>query len=267
MSLDGSNYWQAGRGQRPFSLREEGVIDYNGLDADSDWQRPRRDAFERVLAHHQGHVLSAAYADLQRRALQITGDLGELLELDGARVGEPPADNALAARLAMVARVIAARGSLGMRRQIFYVSMDGFDVHDDQNLEQPLLFAQLADALAWFQGTLDELGEADNVTAFTSSDFGRSLASNGDGTDHGWGNHLMAFGGAVRGGTIHGRLPRLDIDGPDSVRNGRVVPRLAAAQYAATLLRWVGLDDAQLHHVLPTLSNFPAHDLGFMARS
>ena len=75
----------------------------------------------------------------------------------------------------------------------------------------------------------------------------------------------MAMGGAVRGGTVHGTLPRLDVDGPDAVHNGRVLPTLAAAQYAATLLRWIGLDEAQLDEVLPTLGNFADRDLGFLA--
>ena len=264
ISLDGANYWQSSAGRRPFSLKESGVIGYNGLDGTSDWQRPRLDAFRGVLEQRRGHVLVDAYADLQRRAMDITGELGAVLEREAGRVGEPPADNPLAARLAMVARLIAARGSLGMQRQIFYVRMKGFDVHDDQNRELPVLFAQLGDALGWFQETLDGLGETDGVTTFTASDFGRSLIGNGDGTDHGWGNHLMAMGGAVRGGTVYGTLPRLDVDGPDSVNDGRVVPTLAATQYAATLLDWIGLDDAQLATVLPTLRNFEHRDLGFM---
>ena len=265
ISLDGANYWQSGAGRRPFSMRESGVIGYNGLDGTSDWQRPRLDAFRRVLGPERRHVLVDAYRDLQTRAMDITAELGQVLEREAGRVGEPPADNPLAERLAMVARLIAARGSLGMRRQIFYVRMEGFDVHDDQNRDLPVLFGQLGEALGWFQGTLDGLGESDGVTTFTASDFGRALNGNGNGTDHGWGNHLMAMGGAVRGGTVHGTLPRLDVDGPDSVNNGRVLPTLAATQYAATLLGWLGLDDAQLATVLPTLRNFERRDLGFMA--
>lgn len=264
ISMAGSNYWQSSRGQRPYAMKETGVIGYNGLDASSGWQRPRHEAFRRVLEHKRRNLFSDAYADLQKRALQITGELGEVLEQESGRVAAPPPDNMLAARLGMVARMVAARSSLGMRRQIFYVRMDGFDVHDNQNEEMPELLGALGEAMAYFQGTLDSLGEASNVTTFTASDFGRSLTSNGDGTDHGWGNHLMTMGGAVSGGRVIGKMPLLDVDGPDSVQNGRVLPNLAAPQYAATLLRWLGLDDAQLHEVLPTLANFPEDDLGFM---
>jgi len=165
----------------------------------------------------------------------------------------------------MVAQLIAARGQLGMRRQIFYVRMKGFDVHDHQAKKQPWLFSELANALTFFQSTLDEIGESSNVTTFTASDFGRSLTGNGDGTDHGWGNHLMVMGGAVNGGDLYGTMPRMGVDGPDAIQNGRIVPTLASTQYAATLLRWMGLPDDQLHQILPTLSNFDKSDLGFLS--
>jgi len=111
---------------------------------------------------------------------------------------------------------------------------------------------------------MDEIGEADNVTTFTASDFGRSLTGNGDGTDHGWGNHLMVMGGAVKGGEVYGQMPRMGTDGPDAIQNGRIVPTLSSAQYAGTLLRWMGLPDEQLHIALPTLGNFQKTDLGFL---
>ncbi|MEE9321242.1 MAG: DUF1501 domain-containing protein [Granulosicoccus sp.] len=265
ISLAGSNYWQAGTGQRPFSMTESGVLKYAGLGQVSDWERPRTEAFKRVLDLPRRHVFTRAYADLQKRAMSITTELGAVLESNAGLLGESPIENELAAKLGMVAQLIAAQDKLGMRRQIFYVRMTGFDVHDNQNREQPELFAQLAEALAYFQDALDELGQSENVTTFTASDFGRSLTSNGDGTDHGWGNHLMAMGGAVRGGRIYGTMPRLEVDGPDSVHNGRILPTLSASQYASTLLRWLGLDDSQLDHVLPNLGNFPTRDLGFMA--
>jgi len=265
ISLAGANYWQAGEGLRPFAMKSSGVIAHDGMDASSNWQQPRLEAFRRVLEQERRHVITGAYSDLQQRAMRITGELGAVLEQEEGRIGEPPLDNPLAASLAMVARLIGARGSLGMRRQVFYVSMGGFDVHDAQNKDQPELFAQLGDALAWFQGALDGLGESDAVTTFTASDFGRSLGGNGDGTDHGWGNHLMAMGGAVAGGAIHGNLPSLELGGADSVNNGRVLPTLASAQYAATLLRWMGLDEHRLDSVLPTLRNFARRDLGFIA--
>lgn len=264
VSLAGSNYWQTSTIRRPYTMSESGVHSYQGLDAGNSWQQPRSEAFSRVLEHSRSHVISRSYADLQRRAMSITADLGQVLESNASFFADTPEQNPLATQLGMVAQMIAAQETLGLRRQIFYVNMSGFDVHDNQNREHPELFAQLADAMSYFQRKIDELGQGANVTTFTASDFGRSLLSNGDGTDHGWGNHLMAMGGAVRGGQIIGELPTLDINGPDSIHRGRILPSLSAAQYAGTLLDWLGLDEDQIDEVLPNLQNFGARNLGFL---
>ncbi len=265
ITLSGSNYWQSGSQRRPYSMSEEGVAQYAGMDKDdSDWQRPRREAFRRLLEKSHSHVFTQAYADLQSRAAGITEELGAAIDSAAPSTIAVPADNELAAKLAMVARVINARETLGMSRQIFYVDMKGWDVHDGQARDQPGLFTQLNDALVYFQQVIDEMQLGEQVTAFTASDFGRTLTSNGDGTDHGWGNHHLVMGGAVNGGDVYGALPRMSIDGPDSVRTGRVVPGLSASQYASTLLSWIGLDQTQVHEVLPDLNNFAAHDLGFL---
>ncbi len=264
VTLDGSNYWQSGSDQRPFSIKETGLLQLAGLDINNEWEQPRAEAFRRMMKLPQDHYFSSAYADIQNRAIRITAELGAVLQLNGPIITEQPAENSLAAQLGMVAKLIAARGQLGMRRQVFYVRMKGFDVHDHQNKKQPWLFAELANALSFFQTTLNEIGEADNVTTFTASDFGRSLTGNGDGTDHGWGNHLMVMGGAVKGGEVYGQMPRMSTDGPDAIQNGRVIPTISSAQYAGTLLRWMGLPEDQLHSTLPTLNNFQSTDLGFL---
>jgi uncharacterized protein (DUF1501 family) len=264
ISLAGSNYWQSGAGQRPFTLTESGVLKYQGMDEDGDWQQPRRDAFERVLELPRRHLFSRAYADLQKRALSVTAELGQVLESNAGLFSDQPQGNGLAEKLNMVAQLIAAQEQLGLRRQIYYVSMGGFDVHDNHSRELPMLFEELAEALAFFQGKLEVMGKASNVTTFTASDFGRSLISNGDGTDHGWGNHLMVMGGAVQGGSIYGQLPSLDLNGPDCVHRGRILPTTSATQYAATLLNWIGLDDAALSYVLPNIDNFETRNLGFL---
>ena len=273
VSVAGSNPWQAGEGLRPFSVRDSGIVGYKGLDATRDWERPRSEAFEAVIDQPRRHLFMQAYADLQRRARDNTAELGSILAArfgDGDASTDPvphdPSNEKLAAQLNMVAKMIAVHGELGMSRQIFYVRMGGFDVHDNQNSELPELFGQVAGALRRFQGAIDGFGLTTNVTTFSASDFGRALNANGDGTDHGWGNHLFAMGGAVNGGRIHGALPLLDVDGPDSVQNGRVLPTQSATQYAATLLRWAGLPESRLDAVLPNLPNFgQARDLGFMA--
>lgn len=265
ISLAGSNYWQSGLGQRPFTMTESGLLNYQGMDDMSDWQQPRRTAFEQLLNVPRQHVFSKAYADLQKHAISVTSELGQVLESNAGLFEDQPEGNGLAGSLNMVAQLIAAQEQLGLRRQIYFVSMGGFDVHDNQSKEQPELFRELTTALAFFQEKMDLMGKSDSVTAFTASDFGRSLTPNGDGTDHGWGNHLMAFGGAVNGGDIYGTLPTLQVDGPDSVHRGRILPTTSATQYAATLLRWLGLNETELDSVLPSLANFDNRDLGLFS--
>ena len=262
VTLAGANYWQASSEQRPFSVKSSGLVQYQGMDDGSEWQRPRKESFQRVSQLEYPHLFMDAYADLQKRAGDITTELGGVLANQPDPTVEMPLENNLAEQLKMVARLIAAHPVLGMKRQIFYVRMDGFDVHDNQNKNQPWLFSQLAQAMAYFQASIDELGMGNNVTTFTASDFGRSLTSNGDGTDHGWGNHHMVMGSAVNGGDIIGQIPRMSVDGPDAIRNGRVIPTLSASQYAATLLGWAGLDESALNSVLPDLQNFGSSNLG-----
>jgi len=189
-----------------------------------------------------------------------------------------PADNPLAAELRVVARTIAGRQALGSKRQVFLVSLGGFDLHDRLVEEQPGLLRKVSEAITAFHAATVELGVADRVTTFTASDFGRSLASNGNGTDHGWGGHHFIVGGAVRGQTFYGVPPPLSIGetgAPEDqwhIGQGRLIPSTSVDQYAATLARWFGADASELAGILPNLRNFgaqagqPAYpaDLGFM---
>ena len=175
--------------------------------------------------------------------------------------------NFLAEQLAMVAKMISVSESLGFERQIFFVGMGGFDTHDRQNDDQPILLAQLSEAMSSFYAATEELGVANQVTSFTLSDFGRTLTSNGDGTDHGWGSHHMVMGGAVNGGDIYGQMPELAIGGPDDADDGRMIPTTSVDQYSATIARWFGLSETQLSQVFPNIDNFPTSDMGFMSQA
>jgi len=264
ISLDGSNHWQTGFTSRPLSMKETGVLQYAAMSSGEPWEAARVRAFQAAQGLPQDHEFVKEYASVQQRAMNVTEELGAVLAQNEGISITPDTGNGLAQRLAMVAQLIAAREQLGMRRQIFFVNMRGFDVHDNQSKELPGLFSELSGAMQYFQSALENLGQSENVTTFAASDFGRSLSGNGDGTDHGWGNHLMVMGGSVKGGDIYGTLPRLAVNGPDSVSNGRVLPTTSATQYAATLLNWMGLNESQLNQTLPTLNNFDTRDLGFM---
>jgi uncharacterized protein (DUF1501 family) len=185
--------------------------------------------------------------------------------------------NSLAQQFQVVARMIDASiaNRVGMRRQVFFVSIGGFDTHDGQNRAHADLYARIDQALKYFDDTLGGLNARNQVTTFTASDFGRTFTSNGDGTDHGWGSHHFVMGGAVKGGDLYGAFPVLGLknannsnfdSSPDQIGNGAMLPKTSVDQLGATLGRWFGLTDLQLLDVFPNLANFDAtqRNLGFM---
>ena len=187
------------------------------------------------------------------------------------------ASNGLAQQLQVVARLIDAGGSavIGAKRQVFFVSMGGFDTHDLENRSHADLMARLAHAMRYFDTTLGAMGARNQVTTFTASDFGRTFTSNGDGTDHGWGAHHFVMGGAVKGGDLYGNFPVLGAknannnnfdSSPNQLANGTLLPETSVDQLGATLARWFGVGDTQLLDVFPNLKNFDAsvRNLGFM---
>ena len=187
--------------------------------------------------------------------------------------------NNLAVQLQMVARLIDANraGQLGMKRQVFMVSLGGFDTHASQNAEHAERMAQLNHALVYFDQVLSQMPGGDmrqQVTTFTASEFGRTLTSNGDGTDHGWGSHHFIMGGAVNGSEVYGTFPQLatadgsnQFNSPDLITNGAMLPTTSVDQYAYTLGRWMGVSDSDLRGILPNLGAFNSsvHNLGFLA--
>ena len=175
-----------------------------------------------------------------------------------------PANSQLATQLQTVAKMVAVRQRLGMSRQVFFVASGGFDTHDDQLDDQPGLLGNVSASLEAFYKATVELGVSSSVTTFTQSDFGRTLTSNGDGSDHAWGGVQLVIGDAVRGRTLYGRYPALEINGPEDVGGGRFIPNVSSDQYAATLAKWFGVAEAQLPTIAPSIGNFVQRDLGFL---
>lgn len=204
-----------------------------------------------------GNVLQAALPGVAVPAVPttaITLGNGSVLTLDQ--------DN-LARQLRMVAQMIAAGQTLGMRRQVFMVSMGGFDSHADQMIDQPSQMARVAHSIDYFLTAMNTMGLLNNVALFTASDFGRTLLSNGSGCDHGWGSHHFVAGGAVNGRKICGTMPIAALGTSDDLGSGRLLPSTSVVQYAGTIGSWMGLSATELRTVLPNLGNFSNSQLGF----
>ena len=218
-----------------------------------------------LLAGAQPNKDVAAAAGVMQQALQASALLNPALSAGGATAGLfAGQNNALAQQLLAVAKVIEARASIGVGRQIFMVSLGGFDTHNDQLARQNALFAQLGPALKAFHDAMQQLGVGAQVTSYTASDFGRTLQpASGGGSDHAWGNHQLVLGGAVKGG-VYGRMPQWVLGGPDDVTSeGRWLPTTAADQMGATLAAWLGATPADLPGVFPHLGNFSRANLGY----
>jgi uncharacterized protein (DUF1501 family) len=250
----------AGRDALQYQTSPNGAIRINALNNGS---QGFRDAVNALIGRTSTHVLENEYAIVTRRSIDMEG------VVNGALAGVNPvttfpAANPLAAQLKIVARLIGTRSALNLRRQVFFVSLGGFDNHNLLMQDHPNLMARLNGAMSAFYAATQELGVADKVTTFTASDFGRTLSSNADGSDHGWGSHQFVMGGAVNGGRFYGTAPRVSIQSDDQVGQGRLLPTTGVDQFAATLARWFGCSAGELPGILPNIENFSNTDLGFV---
>lgn len=264
ISISGNNLFQVGDTVAPYAMNSEGPSQLLGVNPDLTPDQFRSAAFQRIRDLGTNHILETAHKDLTRSTQDVAQILSEALLTAPELNTVFPQGNGLAAQLSLVAKMIAISESLGFERQIFFVGMGGFDTHDRQVEDQPGLLSTVSQAMSAFYQSTVELGVADQVTSFTLSDFGRTLTSNGDGTDHGWGSHHLMMGGAVNGGDVYGVMPELSIGGPDDVDDGRMIPTTSVDQYSATISRWFGLSESQLNDIFPNLTNFNSNDLGFM---
>ncbi len=263
-SLFGTNLMQSADETVAYVMGPGGPLQFEGFSLDPDSVLfQQREAFRRIVEAQYDTVYERGFADVQRRAIDAADTVTAAIDsAPPINAVFPPSQ--LGTQLNTVARLIAVRDQLQMKRQVFFVAAGGFDSHDDQNLNQPGLLGDVSDAIAAFYAATAELGVADSVTTFTQSDFARTLTSNGDGTDHAWGGNQLVVGGAVAGRALYGNYPLLDIGGAEDVGGGRIIPSTSADQYAATLAKWFGIPDTDLDIVAPSLSNFAQRDLGFM---
>jgi uncharacterized protein (DUF1501 family) len=261
LSVAGSNLWETGDANlAAYKVSASGNFGFDFYNASGS--DPLSVAISQTLAEPRPHLLDTAWTDVVGRSIENQRILTQALGNSTLATVFP--ETGLGRQMRMIARLVAARSRLGLPRQCFFCSVGGFDTHgDDQLQRQNESLGEISAAVTAFYAATEELGMSRNVTLFSASDFGRTLQSNGQGSDHGWGSHHFVVGGAVKGGNIVGIFPSLTLNGSDDVGNGKWIPTTSIDQLGATLGRWFGAG-AALNEIFPNLRNF-APDLGFMA--
>ena len=277
ISLAGKNTFEVGNVVSQYAINSGGAVTLSGSTSRGNADAARFAAQKDLFAQSQPGLFETAFANVSGDAITSADLLNTVLA--GAPAIATPfptlADGRTltpaAAQLRMAARLIAASPTLGLKRQIFFVQLGGWDTHaaqltnaDPTSGTHAALLAQVSQAVNAFYNATVELGVANQVTLFTASDFGRTFRSNGDGSDHGWGNHQFIVGGAVRGGDLYGRMPTLAVGGPDDTTQGRWIPTTSVDEYAATLATWFGVSATDLPTVLPNIGRFAKPNLGFL---
>ncbi len=265
VNVSGNAVYMSGRDAVQYQVSSSGSVALRGIQSNLFGSAACSAALRSLVTAPHTHLMRAEHTRVMSRAIDANATLSAALAAAPALNTVFDTTSTLASQLRMVARLISVRQALGARRQVFFVSLGGFDLHDFLAAQHPGLLTQVGGALKSFYDATVELGVASQVTSFTASDFGRTLTSNGDGSDHGWGSHHFVLGGAVAGGRFHGQLPALAVNGPDDVGQGRLLPTTAVDQLAATLARWMGVSDSNLALVAPNIGNYTTRNLGLFS--
>jgi len=264
ISLAGTNIFCEGLAARSIESSGDPTRLLSGFGSSAESQA-RLSALQNLLTFDTGLSLIQAASTTTTNAFQDSKTLADALASGPALATVFP-NNGLASQLKQVAQIISVRSALGLQRQIFFVSIGGFDTHSDQLNSQDNLYTQLSQAMSAFYQATAEIGAASQVTTFTLSDFSRTYAPDStSGSDHAWGGHHLIMGGAVHGGDFYGKFPTLALAGPDDATDeGRWIPTTSLDQYAGTLANWFGVPTADLPTIFPNLANFTTPVLNFV---
>jgi len=293
MSVTGNAVYLSGDQALQYQVTTSGAVKINSADVTKSTYGSAAvtSAMRSLVQQTRTHALEKEYNKVTARSIAAEGAVTTALSSTTATTFTFPSGNSLADQLKMVARLISARSTLGAQRQVFMVSLGGFDTHDflardhggfrdANNAIIPGLLGKVSEAMGAFYDATVAMGIADKVTTFTASDFGRTLASNGDGSDHGWGSHHFVVGGAVSGQSFYGVAPPISVSdaktgnayNPENqwhVGQGRLLPTTAVDQFGATMAKWFGVASSEMTSVFPNIGNFATTYsggyMGFMA--
>ena len=266
VNVSGNAVFLSGNSAVQYQVSPGGSVPLLGLKSPLFGSSACTEALRTLISQPRTHLLENEYNRVMLRSINANDVLTNALATAPTIATPFPTPNSLADQLKLVARMISNATALSAKRQVFFVSLGGFDNHDGLLTTHPGLLKAVGDALSAFYNATVELGVANQVTTFTASDFGRTLSGNNDGSDHGWGSMHFVLGGAVNGQRFYGTPPAVANNGPDDVGQGRLLPSTSVDQYAATLGKWLGVSDADLLTLLPNLANYnlSARNLGFV---
>ena len=267
ISINGNALFLSGQNAISYQMSSTGATTINAIKGKSLFGSANCAAALQTLITQQSSLpMASDYTTVTKRALDtydgIVAAIGATASASMNALFPSSATNTLSAQLKMVARMIEQQANFGMKRQVFMVGIGGFDLHDFLATQHPPLLQKLSSAMKEFDDAMTSLGKGSQVTAFTASDFGRTLTSNGDGSDHGWGSHHFVMGGAVNGGTILGTAPEIGLTHNQQVGSGRLLPSTAVDQLGAELAAWFGVSTTDVKTVLPNAKNFDLYKLG-----
>ncbi|MEM8772415.1 MAG: DUF1501 domain-containing protein [Pseudomonadota bacterium] len=265
VSTSGNTVFLSGQFASQFDMGSQGPREINGL---GDDRYLGSDALPQIYESHLRaqdetltNILQRDYSNVVNRSIDANRMLSDSFAQDAPFTTVFP-QTRLGRQLQAVARVIALRDTIGVRRQIFFTGIGGFDSHSNQANSIPNRHVEIAEAMRAFYDTTVELGVSSDVTSFTASDFGRTLTINRDGTDHGWGAHHMVVGDGLLGSQMVGSFPEPAVGHDLDVNNGRLIPTTSVDQFASTLANWFGLSNGEVNDVLPGITNFDQRNLG-----
>ena len=256
ISLSGRNIFQSGNQSSEYTINPSGTgsIGIEGYKGDSALDMIRTTAVDNLLEDQYVDIFKKTYADVTRNAQSSHEQFSSAI--GGVNLNTTFSTSRLSQSMQMVAKTIAARNTLDVCRQTFFITFGGWDHHDELLNNQAGMLTVVSKALSEFNTAMTELGVNDNVTTFTISDFARTLTSNGNGTDHAWGGNVMVMGGKVNGGRTYGSYPNLALNSNLDVGNGVLIPTLSTDEYFAELAQWYGVSNTEINNIFPNLTNF-----------
>lgn len=261
ISAAGNAVWLSGRNMVQYQVSTSGALTMNAITGSLYGSTSAATAYRDLVTLSSSNLFENELGVINRRSIDTNAMLKTALAPNTFFTTPIPANNTLASQMNVVARMIEARNRLNLRRQVFLVSLGGFDHHDALLTQHAQRLSTIDAAVGAFWSWLGEIGMQSNVTLFTASDFGRTLTSNGDGSDHGWGAHHFVIGGAVKGGTVYGDFPITSYGTTTDIGQGSLLPSISVDQLASTLGGWLGVSDSSMNQVLPNIGNFSSRYL------